>query len=93
MAIGDTTRPVPLPGSDQQLKTGGAWYYGYIVRAAGAAGVAIYDGTSAAGRLLGQTTLAAAGEQTVALPFPVWAADGIFVDIVSGSPTGSVFIA
>jgi hypothetical protein len=86
---------VPLTGSDQQVHTGPAGYVGFAVRetAGAAAIVRVYDGTSASGVLLDQITLAANGFDRAHYPGGIRAANGIFVDIVSGAVVGSIRIA
>jgi hypothetical protein len=92
---GALATPVALTGTDQQVHSGRGGYVGFAVRetAAAAAVVRIYDGTSAAGVLLDQVTLAANGEARAHYPGGLRFATGLFVDVVSGAVAGSIRIA
>lgn len=66
-------------------------YHGFHLEAAGACEVRIRDG-SATGAVLGGLTLAAAGRGGPGpLPAGVATANGIWVEVVSGTPSVTVF--
>lgn len=86
---------VPLTGSDQVVSGGAAVYRGFTISetAAAVARVRIYDNASAAsGTVLEEISLAANESAREFYPVGVWAASGIFVDVVSGTVSGSIRI-
>ncbi|MGH8575340.1 MAG: hypothetical protein ACREXJ_00140 [Gammaproteobacteria bacterium] len=87
-------RPIALTGADQVVSPNQAIYRGYSVRetAGAAAVVRVYDDpAAAAGTLLDTIALAANASQNV-LHDGVFAASGVFVDVVSGAVEGSIRI-
>jgi len=89
-------RPVALTGADQLVMASTSVYAGFTVRetsGASPAVVDIYDGTSAAGTKLETIRLAASASLRKGYRGGIWAANGIFVDVVSGAVAGSVRIA
>lgn len=89
-------RPVALTGSDQAVRAASSVYRGITVReTTGAAGavVRVYDNASAAsGTLLQTVALGNGGSFSVLHPAGVWAADGVYVDVVSGSVEGAIYL-
>lgn len=87
---------VALTGSDQVVLARPGLYAGYTIResAAATAVVRIFDHASAAsGTCLEEITLTAGESAREYYPAGITAAAGIYVDVVSGSVTGSVRIA
>lgn len=86
-----TVRAEPLTGADQVVATGRAVYCGYTVHATDAARVRVWDDPAAAtGTLLDELALGAGESATAFYPGGIWAAKGLFVDVVSGTVTGSL---
>lgn len=83
-----------LTGSDQLVHTGQGSYRGITLRETGGstAAVRVYDGTTAAGTILGSYALAANASLDVDIANGVLCRTGIYVDIVSGAVEGSVRI-
>lgn len=88
-------RAIALTGSDQLIRTGGAIYRGFTIRetAGAAATIRIHDGTSASGTLLDVVGLAI-GESAREWydTGGIWAENGVYVDIVTGTIEGSIRI-
>jgi hypothetical protein len=86
--------PVQLTASDQQVAAGRTKYWGMVVRetAGSTAVVRVYDGTSAAGILIDTVALAALDEGPTAIHIGIQCMTGVFVDIVSGTVEGAIFI-
>lgn len=88
---------IALTGSDQAAHARANQFLGITVRetAGSTAAVRVYDNASAAsGTILAVVALAANASQTVWFgPAGVRAANGIYVDIVSGAVEGSVFFS
>ena len=87
-------QPVPFTGTGAVRATHTV-VRGYLVHetAGAAARVHIYDNASAAsGTLLGAATLAANGHVDVDIPGGVWAANGVYVDVVAGDVAGHIRI-
>jgi len=82
-----------LPLSGGTAHTGGCTFAGYTVRetAGAAAVVTIHDGTSATGALL--ATIGLAADASDQHDCAVYAATGVFIEVVSGTVEGSVFVA
>lgn len=59
------------------VRTGEGYYRGFSIGSTAGADVVIYDGTSAAGTILAQFTLAAKGFLHVDIPGGVWVTTGI----------------
>ncbi len=90
-------RPTPLTGSDQVVVGAPAVYRGLTLReTSGSAGatVRLYEHASAASGTLLQTVALAQGESfnVTHSGAGIWAANGIYCDIVSGAVEGSVYI-
>ena len=86
---------VALTGSDQAVRAGQGYYRGFTIRetAGAAAVVVIYDNASAAsGTVLEQVSLGANESAREFYPSAIFAAAGIYVDVVSGTVAGSVRI-
>lgn len=84
---------VALTGSDQAIRTGAATLTGWVVRetAGSTATLRIFDGTSAAGTVVGAVSLPANGVSVVP-DLAVRCVAGIYVDILSGAVEGSVLV-
>lgn len=82
---------ITLTGSDQAIayKT----YHGITVAAAGAAGLTIYNNTTNSGTILEVISFAAAGCVSLFYEKGIRADLGIYVDITSGTLTGSVRVS
>ncbi len=80
--------------ADGQILSAGAIYRGFAVRetAGSTAEIRIYDGTSTSGTFIGGTTLAANAQVTTIVDGGLWCAGGIYVDVVSGAVSGSIWI-
>lgn len=93
---GGIVRPVALTGSDQVVRATSSLYRGITVReTTGAAGAVlrVYDNASAASGILLQTITLGNGESfNVLHPMSVWAGDGVYVDVVSGTIEGAIFL-
>lgn len=93
--MGAPVTTIALTGSDQVVRASHSFYAGFTLRetAGAAAVVRIYDNASAASGTLLDTIGLAANESARELYLkPVHAANGIFVDIVSGAVEGSIRI-
>jgi len=80
-----SARTIALTGADQLVCTGGAIYRGIVVRetAAAVAVVRVYDGTTTAGTLIDEVSLAASGSASLWYgDGGIWCSVGIFVDVV-----------
>lgn len=90
--MGAPARRLPLAAGAAIAGQGA--FRGFTVRetAGAAAVVVIHDGASATGAVLGAITLPAAGSQTVMDDEGVWYTTGVFVEVVSGTVSGSVFV-
>lgn len=91
--MGGLVRAVALTGSDQVVLAAPGAYRGLTVRetAGSTAAVRVYDHASAgSGTLLETVSLAANASVQLLYPAAVWAVNGIYVDIVSGTVEGSV---
>jgi len=87
---------VALTGSDQAVSATRAYYRGFTIRetsGSAAAVVRIYDNASAAsGTLLDEISLAPGESAREWYETGIWAANGVYVDVVSGAVAGSVRI-
>lgn len=86
---------VALTGADQAVAASRTFYRGFTVResAGSTAVVRIFDNASAAsGTVLDEITLSAGESAREWYESGIWAANGVYVDVVSGSVTGSVRI-
>lgn len=95
MSMIEFANAVALTGSDQAAAATPAFYCGLVIRetAAGSALVKVYDNASAAtGTLLDIVALTANQVLATVLAVPVRAANGIYIDVVSGAVEGSVRI-
>jgi hypothetical protein len=84
---------VPLAGGSQQISATPAVYCGFSVRetAASTAVVRIWDNPSAAsGTILEEIALAAGESAREYYAAGIWAASGIYLQVVSGAVAGSV---
>lgn len=84
---------VALTGSDQQAVSGSAIFMGLVVtdEAAGITKVHVHNGTDNTGAHVGALGVAANGQDEKWFgPNGVHCPDGIFVDVVSGTPSGSI---
>ncbi|MEV6798536.1 hypothetical protein AB0M91_09330 [Micromonospora rifamycinica] len=81
-----------LTGTNQTAATGPAVYCGYALLADTAAVVRIWDGTSATGTLLDVVALADDASANAWYTGGLRAAQGVFVEVVSGTVSGSVRI-
>lgn len=90
--MGAPARRLPLVAG--AAIAGRGTFRGFTVRetAAAAATVVVHDGASATGAILAAITLPASGSQTVLDPEGVWFTDGVFVEVVSGTVAGSIFV-
>lgn len=91
--VSTTAATVALTGSDQAASAVPAVYRGFSVRetAGAVAVVRIYDHASAAsGTLLDTISLAASESRAEYYAQGIWAVNGIYVKIVSGTIEGSV---
>jgi hypothetical protein len=88
------TLPVALTGSDQAVRASSAYYRGFTIRettGGATAVVRIYDNASAAsGTILDEISLVAGESAREFYPGGIWATNGVYVDVVSGTVTGSV---
>lgn len=91
--MGAPARRLPLAAGAAIAGRGS--FRGFTVRetAAAAAVVVVHDGPSATGAVLAAITLPASGSLTVMDPEGVFFADGVFVEVVSGAVSGSVFVS
>lgn len=90
----DVSSPIALTGSDQAARATACIFQGWTIRetAGAAAYVRMYDNASAAsGTLVGEVSLAANGSSTI-VGAGIRCTAGLYVDIVSGTVEGSVFI-
>lgn len=85
---------VALTGSDQVVAAGRTYYRGFSIRetsGSASAVVRIYDHASAAsGTVLDEISLVAGESAREWYEGGVWAANGVYVDVVSGAVAGSV---
>lgn len=84
---------VALTGSDQQAVTGSAVFMGLVLtdEAAGQAKVHVHNGTDASGVHVGALGVDSNGQDEKWFgPNGVHCPDGIFVEIISGTPSGSI---
>lgn len=90
---GAYVRSVALTGSDQAVRATASVYRGFTIRetAGATAVVRIFDHASAAsGTVLDEISLAADESARELYPAGIWAENGIYVDVVSGSVAGSI---
>jgi hypothetical protein len=87
---------VALTGADQVVRDSHCVLGGYTIRetAGAVAAVRVYDNASAAsGTLLATIGLAANASHDVHYPGGIRAAQGVYVDVVTGAVEGSIRIA
>lgn len=85
--------PYALTGSDQIVVTGPTVYRGFAVDETStsvSAKLRIYDGVSAAGKLIDVIQLSADESAREYYESGIRCADGLYVDVVSGSVEGSL---
>jgi hypothetical protein len=95
MSLSSYATPVALTGSNQAVSATPAAYRGFTIRetAGAVAVVRIWDNASAASGVVLEEISLAANESARELYLPgVWAANGVFVQVVSGTVVGSVRI-
>jgi len=85
---------IALTGSNQQAVTGAAIFMGLVVTDEAAANIKvhIHNGTDNTGEHVAALGVSSNGQaQEWFAPNGVACPDGIFVDVVSGTPSGSIF--
>lgn len=86
--------PIALTGSNQAVSANRVYYRGFAIRetsGSASAVVRIYDNASAAsGTLLDEIALNAGESAREWYESGIWAANGVYVSIVSGAVAGSV---
>jgi hypothetical protein len=83
-----------LTGSDQQAVTGSTILMGFAVNdaASGTVEIRVYNGTSNSGDLVAIAKPADGGHEQLWLGTNgVHCPDGVYVDVISGTPSGSIF--
>lgn len=88
-------RAIALSGVDQQIVTGSAVVLGVVItdEAAGSIRIHVHNGTDNTGPHVAALGANSGAQDTVWYgPNGIHCPDGVYIDVMSGTPSGSIFV-